>query len=84
MCECSMTSFDVLDMLNAKRIKSGMTVVGWDFLMIRHRNKIRFFKPVRKIGTSLIWDRATAKKIVQTLYSIPYLPRGYKIKMVAA
>jgi hypothetical protein len=76
MCDCAMTSFDVLDMLNAKRIKAGFKEVGWDFMMIQHRSKIRFYKPVRKIGQSLIWDKSTAKKIVDTLYKIRYVPRG--------
>jgi len=75
MCDCAMTSFDVLRMLNDKRIKSGRTPVGWDFMMIQHRSKIRFYKPIRRIGVSLIWDKATARKIVNTLYTVRYVPR---------
>jgi hypothetical protein len=81
MCDCAMTSFDLLDMLNAARSKKGMLAVNWDWLMISHRSKIQFFKPIRKIGSSLIWDKATAKKIVATLVNIPYVPRGYKIQI---
>ena len=71
MCKC-LTSFDIINMLNDKRRKVGMNEVSYDWMMCQHRWRIRFFQPVRKIGTSLVWDLATAKKIVNTLYKIPY------------
>lgn len=72
MCKCAWSSYDILDLLNEHRKKDGQNPVDYYWMMGQYRNKIRFFKPIRKVGTSYLWDEKTARKIVLRLKNIPF------------
>lgn len=71
MCKCTNTSHDILDMVNAKRLKMGLGEVTYDWMMMNYRNRLRFIKPYRKIGPAYIWDRKAARTLVRILSVIP-------------
>lgn len=76
MCDCAKNSFDIIDAINAKRAKAGLDEVGYDWFMSKWRLKAIFFRPYRKIGTSYVWDRATARKIINALWRLNYTPES--------
>lgn len=80
MCKCAWSSYDILDLLNEHRKKDGQNPVEYSWMMVQHRSKIRFFKPIRKIGLNYIWDEKTARKIVLKLKGIPYRPNLFSYK----
>lgn len=77
MCDCAWDSNDIVMVLNKKRKKIGLETVNQSWMMGQHRNKIRFFKPIRKIGNSYIWDQKTANKIISELLNVPYRPNMF-------
>ena len=82
MCKCTNTSHDILDMVNAKRLKMGMGEVTYDWLMNNWRQRLRVIKPYRKIGISYIWDRPSTRTLVRILSVIPTTNKFY-LKLVA-
>lgn len=76
MCSCAKSSFDILDVINEKRSKAGLDTVNYDWFMAKWRGKAIFFRPYRKIGASYVWDKATARKIINTLWKVNYTPEN--------
>ena len=67
MCSCAWGSSDILNHLNEKREKIGLEPVPYNWMIRKN-----IFKPIRKIGSSYVWDRKTAKKIVARLLNAHY------------
>lgn len=80
MCKCAWSSYDILDTLNKHREKAGHNTVEYHWMMVQHRSKIRFFKPIRKVGNSYLWDEKTARKIILKLKGIHYRPNWFSYK----
>lgn len=75
MCKCATSSIDILYQVNEKRRKAGLYEVNIDWLGVKIREKAIFMLPYRKIGPSRVWDKTTAKKIVNAIWMLPYTPQ---------
>lgn len=76
MCDCAKSSFDIIDVINQKRKKAGLDTVGYDWFMSKWRNETPFFQPQRKIGSSYVWDKTTARRIINAIWKMDYTPES--------
>ena len=80
MCKCAKNSTDILDAINDKRSRAGLYEVNLDWVIVKIRQKAIFMLPYRKIGPARVWDTATARKIVNAIWMLPYTPQSMSFR----
>jgi hypothetical protein len=83
MCSCTKNSFDILEKVNARRVKAGLSEVTYDWVLAKRWKHARFYKPYRKIGCNLIWTGTDAQRIVRAIWWIDYKPHYNYYKKAA-